>query len=158
LTGCTEEFGLINYIDYSESGLPMPCAYHINLEEELVTVTGSLQVTLPDAVELGTRLLNDPEFSSALPHLVDLRGLEMRRSTEESAQFKAFVLNQYRKSVKGLVAVVVDESLDGKALAALYHLMSRVRGGELFDNYEHALRWLMRNEFAATASLKNLRR
>lgn len=127
----------------------MPCDYHINADAGLVTITGSLEVGLPEAIRLGRALIEDQQFDSELPHLVDLRGLVVNRSSAESEKFRDFVLLEYSRQVRSAVAVVVDESLDQTSLAALYHLTSRVVLGELFDDYNLALRWLMRREFAS---------
>lgn len=75
MNGCTEVFSFINHIDLADLELLMPCAYHINLEEALVTVTSSLEVSLPETAGFGVRLRSDPEFSPKLPQLVNLRGL-----------------------------------------------------------------------------------
>lgn len=126
----------------------MPSGYHINQEEGLVTLTGSTEMKILEACEIGRALLQDPEFDSQLPHLVDLRGLHLQRDARSSAQFRRFVLDTYVPRVHASIAVVVDDSLDQLSLAGLYHICCSMDRTELFDQYDQALKWLMRREFA----------
>lgn len=127
----------------------MPYGYTISHDEGLIAIHGSELVSLPSAIEIGRGILRDPDFDPELPQLFDLRGLTMMRNSEESRQFRDFSLYEYFPQVQAGVAVVVDDSLDDKSLAALYHLISQIDQVELFDNYDQALRWLMRKEFAS---------
>ncbi|MEM9620843.1 MAG: hypothetical protein AAF993_04290 [Pseudomonadota bacterium] len=126
----------------------MPSGYHINHEQGLVTLTGSNTMQISDACDIGSALLADPEFDSTLPHLVDLRGLELQRDQASSARFRRFVLDTYMPRVKASIAVVVNDSLDQNSLAGLYHICCSMERTELFDQYDQALKWLMRREFA----------
>ena len=126
----------------------MPCNYHINADDGLVTIQGSAYVGLMDAIELGRKLITDQQFDPKLPHLLDLRGLLFDPQSRDKPQFRDFVLHEYQPRVEGLVAVVINDSLDRLSTAALFHLTTRVRQCEIFDNYAQALRWLMRNQFA----------
>ena len=130
----------------------MPCAYHINLDEGLVTISGSEDLPLAETIALGREMLADADYDPALPHLIDLRGLNISRSSEDSVAFRDFVLQEYAVSVTGAVAVLVNDSLDDKSIADLFHLSTQLHHIEMFDTYELALKWLMRKEFDATAS------
>ena len=125
----------------------MPCGYHINADEGLITISGTEDVPLQEAIALGEELLDDRAFESSLPHLVDLRGLVLTRTSAESEDFRDFVLDYYRPIVAASVAVLVDDSLDRGSLAALYHLTCRMDRTELFDDFEQALKWLVKREF-----------
>ena len=126
----------------------MADSYHINQEAGLITVTVDGDFGLPAAISMGRAILGELHFTPTLPQLFDLRGLKTRRSSAESLNFREFVLHEYFARVRANVAIVVDDSLDTRSLAALYHLISRVDMAEMFDNYDQALRWLMRKEFA----------
>ena len=90
--------------------------------------------------------------TSIHPVFRDLRGLEVAASTQETHELRDFVLQDYRPSVQASVAVVIDHTLDQHSVAGLYHLSCAMDQTELFDHYDHALRWLMRREFAAGAA------
>ncbi len=130
----------------------MPFGYHLNQDDGLVTITGNDKASLAEAIALGRQLLRDPVFDPALPHLVDLRGLEVDGNAEQTHELRDFVLQDYRPSVQASVAVVIDHTLDQHSVAGLYHLSCAMDQTELFDHYDHALRWLMRREFAAGAA------
>ena len=86
----------------------MPCDYHLNHDDGLVTITGSDTISLDEAVALGRELLRDPVFDPELPHLVDLRGLEIEPNRKASDSFRDFVLQDYRPNVQASIAVVID--------------------------------------------------
>lgn len=130
----------------------MSSGYHINADDGLISIHGTADATITEAMDVGRQLLTDPEFDPRLPHLIDFRGLHLEVAGKEAAEFATFALNHYRPAVSASVAIVVDDSLDRHALAALYHLICRMSPAELFDNYEQALKWLMRLEFANTAN------
>jgi hypothetical protein len=127
----------------------MPCGYHISIDDGLITVTGSGHVSVLQAIALGQALLADTEFDGRVPQLVDLRGLVLPQALRETEQFREFVLGHFQPAVSASVAVVVDDSLDTRSTAALYHLICSLHQAELFDRYEHALRWLLQHEFRA---------
>ena len=127
----------------------MTWGYHINQEAGLVTITGSEKSGFEDAKYIGEQLLKDPGFDSSLPHLVDLRGLTYEPEDLNSDHYRQFAMDTYRQQVSSSIAIVVDESLDNLALAGLYHLSCGMTKTELFDQYDQALKWLMREEFAS---------
>jgi len=126
----------------------MPCGYHVSLEDGLVTVTGADQLDPQQLVALGKQILADPSFHPKLPHLVDLRGLLMTLDPESDQSMKTFFLKSYRSQVRSSIAIVVDDSLDTSIMASLFHVTCAMEKTELFDQYDQALKWLMRREFA----------
>ena len=127
----------------------MALGYHINSEEGLVTINGSENVRFDEAKQVGEALLNDPHFDAQLPQLVDLRGLIYEPdSIQDPKSFRHFAVDIYRQRVSSSIAIVVNESLDSLALAGLYHMSCSMTKTELFDQYDQALKWLMRKEFA----------
>lgn len=129
----------------------MPCGYHMNLDDGLITVNGADARTFTDLLSVGQDLLADPRFDPELPQLVDLRGMQVQRDVQSSASLRQFALKAYRPQVHSSVAVVVDDHLTNDLLAAIYHLVCALEQTELFDHYDHAIKWLMRREFAAKA-------
>ncbi len=127
----------------------MADAYHINADEGLITVRAPTGLTLPDALTLGQTLLADPAFDNSLPQLIDLREIAFEPDAEAAQRMHDFMLQEYRPAVAASMAVVINDEMDRAALAALYLLVCRMGRTELFDNYELALRWLMRIEFAS---------
>ena len=125
----------------------MPCGYHMNLEDGLVTITGAEDLSITAFVDLGERLLADPSFDPHLPQLVDLRGLEVVEDQEGARALREFTLATYRPRVQSSIAIVIDGSLHEQAVASLYHLCCAMDATELFDQYDQALKWLMRREF-----------
>lgn len=126
----------------------MPCGYHMNLEDGLVTIKGEAQLSLASLVDLGEQVLADPGFDPYLPQLVDLRGMEVARDKAAAEALRHFTLSIYRPRVHSSIAIVVDGSLNEAELAGLYHLSCAMDKTELFDHYDQALKWLMRREFA----------
>ena len=127
----------------------MPCGYHMNPDDGLITVSGNDARTFKELLAVGEALLADPNFDPRLPHLVDLRGMQVKRHHQSSASLRHFAVTSYRPQVRSSVAVVVDDSLASDLIAAIYHLVCTLEQTELFDRYDHAIKWLMRREFAA---------
>lgn len=126
----------------------MPCGYHMNLEDGLVTIRGEEAISLPSLVDLGEKVLSDPGFDPYLPQLVDLRGAQVKRDKAAEEALRHFTLSTYRPRVHSSIAIVVDGSLNEAELAGLFHLSCAMDKTELFDHYDQALKWLMRREFA----------
>ena len=126
----------------------MSCGYHINLEDGLTTISANAADAEDKLLALGQQIIADPEFDPKLPQLVDLRGLQMSAERTSTNALRDFTLTTYRPSVQASIAIVVNESLDEKSLAGLYHLSCAMDKTELFDHYDQALKWLMRREFA----------
>jgi hypothetical protein len=126
----------------------MPCGYHINADAGLVTITGTDETTAAQFVELGERLLADANFDSKLAQLMDLRGLNMAFQKDDSERVLDFSINTYSPQIEANIAIIVDGDQDSKSIASMFRLTCAMHKTELFDNYDQALRWLMRREFA----------
>jgi hypothetical protein len=132
----------------------MPCGYHINLEDGLVTISAEAELDLAQLHTLGQQVLADPAFDPYLPQLVDLRGLNILHEQDSlhgqqtAEASRNFALSSYRPRVQSSVAVIIDESLDADSIASLFHLSCSMDKTELFDHYDQAIKWLMRREFA----------
>lgn len=129
----------------------MPCGYHLNLDDGLITVSGTEARNFNELLSVAQDLLADPQFDPNLPQLVDLRGMHVRQDEQSSASLRHFTVKSYRPQVHSSVAIVVDDSITGELLASIYHLICTLEQTELFDHYDQALKWLMRREFVAKA-------
>jgi len=126
----------------------MPCDYHINPDAGLVTITGSDDTTAKQFLELGERLLADPKFDAKLAQLMDLRGLTMAFQKDDNERMHDFSVNIYSPQVEANIAIIMDGDQDSKSIASMFRLACAMHKTELFDNYNQALKWLMRREFA----------
>ena len=127
----------------------MPFGYHINSDEGLITITGDGIVMPDEARQVLSELHEDGHYDQSLPHLIDLRMLAIaQHDPVELKKLERFLLTEYRPKVSASVAVVVDGTLDRFSLAAIFHLVCRAPQTELFDYFDHALRWLIKHEFA----------
>lgn len=124
----------------------MPLGYHISADEGLITVHGQGELPLSELVRLGQSLLADTAFDPELPQLLDFRGL--RPDPDAGDSLWRFVLGPYREHVAGNVAVVIDDHLESLHCADIYLLTCAIETAELFADYDHAVKWLMRQAFA----------
>ncbi len=131
----------------------MPCAYHINLEDGLVTLSGAEDVNANQLLAMGEKMLADPEFDPYLPQLIDFRNLQIDPDRDMSNTIRDFCLKTYRPRVFASIAVVINDSLTARALSNIYHLTCAMDKTELFDQYDQALKWLMRREFLASPKM-----
>lgn len=122
--------------------------YHISADDGLVTIKSAQQVSLIQSCHVARQVLADPAYDPELPQLIDLRGSHSGMTFSEELEFRDFVLSEYLPRVRSSIAVVIDDRMDEQVLARLYHLSSRTEKTELFDQYNQALKWLMRKEFA----------
>ena len=124
----------------------------MNLEDGLVTLNGGDGVNAVQLLAIGEQMLADPEFDPYLPQLVDFRNLTTDPDRETSARIRDFCLQTYRPRVFASIAVVINDSLSPRAMSDIYHLTCAMDKTELFDQYDQALKWLMRREFVASSS------
>ena len=130
----------------------MPASYHINENDGLITLTVTGRVNIADVHAAAGALIGDPEYDPSLPQLMDLRGMELDPPNEESQKpFSRFVLRSYAPSSRACIAMVIDPELDAQTCAGAYWVSCAVGNSELFDNYELALKWLVKKEFSAAA-------
>lgn len=127
----------------------MPATHHINPDEGLITVKITGQVDLVEVFEAARDLHDDPAYDPALPLLADLRGMRVALHTEALKPFNRFIISHFGKPRSASIAVVVDEEMDKELCAAVYWLNCAVNGSEMFEDYDLALKWLIRREFAA---------
>ena len=121
--------------------------YHIATDDGLITFQVRSDITVADLFDLFRDLLAEPDYDPALPLLVDLRDMRLDLQSEATEPFTRFVIARY-KDRPGTMAVVIDGDMSRELSAAIYWLACAVGGTEVFDDYEHALRWLIRKEFA----------
>ena len=126
----------------------MSADYHINADEGLIAVRIEGQVDLVEILEFCKRLLADTQFSSGLAQLIDLRGMQLEIADSALRPFSDFVTHRYGPSTNASVAVVVDPDLNAELCAGIYRLSCTLNHSELFEDYDQALKWLMKREFA----------
>ena len=140
----------------------MPATFHIDRNQGLLTVRAHGEVTLRSLVRIGRAMLADPGYDAAMPQLLDLRGMRVVPTPLQGAVsasppvsdlelLRQFVHGRYRQRTTGSVAVVIDPHLESAHCADIYLLTCAITGAELFADYELALKWLMRQGFAAAA-------
>jgi hypothetical protein len=124
----------------------MSTGFNISRDEGLISVFVEADVELIGLDELAQAVLNDPDYDITLPLLVDLRGmhLELEKSTAEP--FAEKMIGQFGDR-QASAAVIVDPDMNTRLCAAIYWLASAIGNIELFDDYDHALKWLIRREF-----------
>ncbi|NKC00585.1 MAG: hypothetical protein GKR90_19125 [Pseudomonadales bacterium] len=126
----------------------MPTGFHINQDDGLITVSGSEDVDAIEATSTFRSVLEHPEFDPGLPQLIDLRGLSSNApAAHDFLTLERFLLSTYRPKIEASIAVLVDDELDRFRMAAIFHLTCQLPRTELFDYFDHAIRWLIRNEF-----------
>ena len=131
----------------------MDRTFHIDPDAGLVTVKLSGDLGLPDLRQLGSDLAGAPDYREDLPQLIDCRGVALDRSRFNPRAFLQFALRFYRARAQSSIAIVVDPTLDRTDMAGLYRLTCALDGArcaaELFDDYQTALKWLMRRGLAS---------
>lgn len=130
----------------------MPPGYHISDDDGLIAVQVRSEVSLGDLYEVARSLLDDPRYARTLPLLLDLRGMRLAVDKTALAPFNRFIIDSYGGEREASIAVVIDTDLDREQCAAIYWLACAVGAAEVFENYDQALKWLIRREFAEDAS------
>ena len=128
----------------------MPAGYHINENDGLINVEVAGPVSLVDIYEGAREILADPRYDAALPQLIDLRGMEIELHEGSVAPFTRFMVAKYAPRTRACVAVVIDPELDADICARVYWISCALGNSEVFDNYELALKWLVKQEFVET--------
>ena len=121
----------------------MSAAYHINTEDEFISFNFDAEVNLIDLYELLRDLLEDPEFQSAWPQLMDLRNIELDLKPGALKPFVRYLTNTYSPRVDAAVAVVLDSDMSAELYAGIYRLACGLPGTEVFDDYGQAIKWLL---------------
>lgn len=128
----------------------MTLRFHSNQEEGLTTINGDGPVTWDCLHEVLQELLDSGEEHATLPHVIDLRAADIDFSDTTMDIFGEFFAVRFGAEVTGSIAIVIKDGLDPDICAMFYKVASSVDHTELFDDYNHAMRWLMRREFANT--------
>jgi len=118
--------------------------YHINHEDEFVSVRIDGAVDLVEAYELCQSILGDEKLNHEWPHLIDMRGMTPVIQSKALKPFIDFLTGSYRPQIKAPLAVICDDSADGDVTAALFRLTCAMGDTELFDDYRLGLKWLLR--------------
>ena len=127
----------------------MPATYHINPDEELITVQIAGEVDLSEVFEAARGLYDDPAYDPNLPLLADLRGMRVDLREAARKPFNRFVISRFGQPRSASIAVLVDQEMDSELCAAVYWLNCALGVAEMFEDYDMALKWLIRREFAA---------
>lgn len=125
----------------------MAAAYHINDDEGLITVRAEGEVDARTLQAIGRALLHDDSFDPDLPQLMDFRGLRLPPDSTSLEHLQVFVEQEFSTQVSGTIAVVIDDDLDAGLCAQVYRVTCTIARAELFEDYEQALKWIMRREF-----------
>ena len=123
--------------------------FHIDNNERLITVQIGTRIEFPDLQNLAESVLNSVSYEPCLPLLLDLRGMRLRLTREHTGSFSQFIIERFR-SHPGSVAIVIDEQMSANLSAGIFWLACAAGSTEVFDDYEHALKWLIRREFSGT--------
>jgi hypothetical protein len=118
--------------------------YHINKEDEFITIRLEGDADLALVYELCQRLLNDPDYHAEWPQLVDVRGIELGLKRGAMRPFARYVLTSYRPRVAAPIAVVIDGSMDDAFIAGVFRFVCSMPDAEVFDDYPLAIKWLVR--------------
>jgi hypothetical protein len=122
----------------------VPLHYHINHEDEFISIRLEGDADLALVYELCQKLLNDPDFHAEWPQLVDVRGIELGLKPGAMRPFARYVLTSYRPRVTAPIAVVIDGSMDDAFLAGVFRFVCTLPDAEVFDDYPLAIKWLLR--------------
>ena len=125
----------------------MSPAYHIANDDGLISIQVHDEIDLVALYELTKSLLNSDGYAADLPLIVDLRGMRLEINKDAAGPFGAFVINNFRNR-PGSIAVVIDGDMSRELSADTYWLACAIGGTEVFDDYDQALKWLIRREFA----------
>lgn len=132
-----------------DSGLPTH--YHINTEDELVSLHANGPTDLEQVLKVVNALQADPSYDPQWPHLADLREMEIV-PPEDAPLVIESLAEYYRDNVKARVAIVVAADIDRDVCADIFRFTCAVPSTELFDEYKDALMWLIRTDFVADES------
>ncbi|MCB1685154.1 MAG: hypothetical protein R3E82_19230 [Pseudomonadales bacterium] len=130
----------------------MPADYHISADDGLITVQIDSDVDLAHLYEVAKQLLEDPDYDARLPLLLDLRNMRLNIVESARGPFNQFIIGNFGRNREASIAVVIDTELDEKCCADIYWLACAVGSAELFEEYDLALKWLIKREFAEPAA------
>ncbi len=124
----------------------MTPVYHIASDDGLISIQVSNEIDLAELYELGKAVLSSADYDPELPLITDLRGMRLDWRQAATKPFVRFVIDNF-KDRPGSIAVVIDNEMSSDLVAGIYWLACAVGDAEVFDDYDHALKWLIRREF-----------
>jgi hypothetical protein len=127
----------------------MAPAYHIASDDGLISIQVGSEIDLSELYELVKSVLSAEEYDPELPLITDLRGMRLDWHQDATAPFTRFIIDNF-KDRPGSMAAVIDGEMSRDLVAGIYWLACAVGGTEVFDDYDHALKWLIRREFVST--------
>lgn len=130
----------------------MPARYHINHEDEFVSIQFSGSTNLVDAYELCQTLLADPKFDPRLPQLADVRDVHLELTSGAMKPFVRYVTTRYRPRVDARIAIVLDGAMDDAFCAGVFRFACNLPDTEVFDDYALAIKWLLGNAWVTRAA------
>jgi hypothetical protein len=126
----------------------VPARYHINREDEFISLRFEGEVNLVDVYELCQALTDDPDFDPKLPQLVDVREIELKLTPGAMRPFLNYATSTYRPLVNAPIAVVLDGSMDDAFCAGVFRFVCKLSDTEAFDDYALAIKWLLRDKWS----------
>mgnify|MGYP001827355499 CR=1 FL=1 len=127
----------------------MAPAYHIASDDGLISIQVASEIDLVDLYELAKSVLSSDDYDPELPLIMDLRGMRLDWHEDATEPFIRFAIDNFRDR-PGSMAAVIDGDMSRDLVAGIYWLACAVGGTEVFDDYDHALKWLIRREFVNT--------
>ena len=127
----------------------MAPAYHIASDDGLISIQVGSEIDLSELYELVKSVLSSEDYDPELPLITDLRGMRLDWHQDATAPFTRFIIDNF-KDRPGSMAAVIDGEMSRDLVAGIYWLACAVGGTEVFDDYDHALKWLIRREFVST--------
>jgi len=118
--------------------------FHIDGEQGLISVDATGRADAAELAALATELLEAPGYDPEHPLLLDLRGLRPALGRAERDRLTGQIIAGYRRRT-GPVAVVIDGEMSAGLSAGIFWLACALGNAEVFDDYDHALRWLIRS-------------
>ncbi len=128
------------------NGFRVPTSYHINGDDELVSLHITGAVTLVDVYELCEAVMQDPNYRQDWPHLADLRGAKIDIRPGAMGPFVRYARTAHASGGGDTpIAVVFDGHEEDAFCAGVYRFTCALGSAELFDDYAHAMKWLLEN-------------
>ena len=127
----------------------MPLTTHSSDEEGLATIKADGAVSWDDLQQALRELMADSGFNPSLPHLIDLRAATLHLVDDEMDGFGMFFTGDFGAAVGGSIAMVISDQLSTADCANLYRVLCDLANAELFDDYDLAMRWVMKREFVS---------
>lgn len=125
----------------------VPISFHINAEDGLINLQADAALTSAELHRCGERLLAADHFDPSLPQLIDLRAAKLNALCSDDEPAIRALVERYNEQVDGSVAVLIDASEAGEHLADAYRVTCALPRAELFDRYDEAMRWLIKQAF-----------